>query len=102
MTDAKRAGREPPSSLWLYLDLCAGDLDSLRARLGLDARTWTQAPPRDAITDSEDLRREVDRLLTEIKDHLVALEYTGEPPGGTVRDSSGAFQLRAGPHRCQR
>ncbi len=93
VTVAKRADREPPSSLWLYLDLCGADLDSLRARLALDAKTWTQAPPRDAISDSDDLRREVDRLLTEIKDHLIALEYTGEPPGAAAGTEVAPFRF---------
>lgn len=93
VTEAKQAGREPPSSLWLYLDMCAGDLDSLRARLGLDERTWTQAPARDSISDSDDLRREVDRLQTEIKDHLIALEYTGEPPGEAVEAAVEPFSF---------
>ncbi len=93
VTVAKRADREPPSSLWLYLDLCASDLDSLRARLALDPRPWTQAPLRDAISDSDDLRREVDRLLVEIKDHLVALEYTGEPPGAPTTAETAPFQF---------
>jgi tetratricopeptide (TPR) repeat protein len=90
---AKRADREPPSSLWLYLHLCAADLESLRARLVLDPRPWTQAPPRDLVKDSEDMRREVDRLLTEVKDQLIALEYTGSPPGAEATAEASPFQF---------
>ena len=102
VTVAKQAGREPPSSLLLYLDLCASDLDSLRARLALDPKSWTQAPPRDAMSDSDELRREVDRLLVEIKDHLVALEYTGLASRSADQGRDRALPVRRGPHRRER
>lgn len=90
---AKRAGREPPSSLWLYLHACAADIDSLKARLGLDPRSWTQAPPREQIADSAEIRAEADRLIADLKTHLTSLDYTGEVPGDQPTARASAFRF---------
>ncbi len=90
---AKKAGREPPSSLWLYLHSCAADIDSLKARLGLDPRTWTQAPPRESIEDSAELRAEADRLIDVIKTNLTSLDYTGEVPTAEPTAQASAFRF---------
>ena len=88
---AKKAGREPPSSLWLYLHACAADIDSLKARLDLDPRSWTQAPPRELVADSAEIRAEADALITELKSHLTSLDYTGEVPGEPPTAQASAF-----------
>jgi tetratricopeptide (TPR) repeat protein len=97
VTEARAAEKAPPSSLWLYLNSCAADVESLSHRLDDQPRAWTQAPPRDLVADTPEVRAEVQRLIGEIRSMLVALEYTGEAPGERPTANISAF--RFGVHR---
>jgi hypothetical protein len=92
VTAAKSAKKEPPSSLWWYLNACAADVDSLALRMQDQGRLWTQAPPRSDIADTPEVRQEMTRLITEIRSTSVALEYTGGPPGERPTANISTFQ----------
>lgn len=94
---ARSDGKEPPSSLWFYLNSCAADVDSLERRLNDQGRFWTQAPPRDLIADTPEIRAEIQRLVSEIRTMLVSLEYTGQVPG--ERPTANISTFRFSTHR---
>jgi tetratricopeptide (TPR) repeat protein len=81
VTEARDAGGEPPSSLFDYLDSCAIDVDNMLHRLNDQPRDWIQAPPRELIADTPEIRAEAARLITDFKSILVAFEATSELPG---------------------
>jgi tetratricopeptide (TPR) repeat protein len=93
VSEARDANREPPSSLWGYLDACAIDVDNLNRRLDDQARFWTQAPPRELIADTPEVRGEMQRLISEFKSTLVALEYTKDLPGERPNPNVSAFRF---------
>ncbi|MFQ5615492.1 MAG: tetratricopeptide repeat protein [Anaerolineales bacterium] len=93
VAEARAGGKEPPSSLWFYMDAGAADLESLLDLLNDNPKPWTQAPPPGTI------RADVNQLWTialeqiqRIKETTVALEYTGQPPAGPGPDVL-AFQF---------
>jgi tetratricopeptide (TPR) repeat protein len=93
VTEARTAGLEPPSSLWGYLDACAIDVDNLTRRLDNQERYWTQAPPREVVADTPEVRAEAQRLINDFKSTLVALEYTGTLPGERPNPNVSAFRF---------
>jgi tetratricopeptide (TPR) repeat protein len=90
---ARSDGKEPPSSLWFYLNSCAADVDSLDRRLNDQGRFWTQAPPRELIADTPEIRAEIKRLISDIRSMSVALEYTGMVPGERPTANISAFRF---------
>ncbi|HMO59300.1 MAG TPA: tetratricopeptide repeat protein [Roseiflexaceae bacterium] len=88
VAESRDAGREPPASLWDYLDACTADLDSLQQRLDDQPRWWTQAPPLLLVTDRVAVRREIQAQIVRIKSLSVALEFNEPiliaPPPGQV------------------
>jgi tetratricopeptide (TPR) repeat protein len=88
VNDARDSGREPPASLWTYLDACTADLDSLQQRLDDEPRAWTQAPPLNLVTDRVAVRREIDAQIRRMKSMSVALEFdeplVDAPPAARV------------------
>ncbi len=93
VTEAHDAGREPPSSLWNLLDSCAIDVDNLVHRMDGEPRFWSQAPPRELIEDKPEVRDEIQRLITDFKSTLVALEYTGKVSGERPNANISAFRF---------
>lgn len=81
VTDARAVGQEPPSSFWSLLDSCTADVDSMVRRLDDQSRFWTQAPPKELIADTPEVRAEAQRLIQVIKSNSVSLEFTGQVPG---------------------
>ncbi len=90
---AHNENKAPPSSLWFYLNSCAADVDSLDRRLNNQDRFWTQAPPRDLIADTPEIRAEIKRLISDIRTMLVSLEYTNQVPGERPTANITAFQF---------
>ena len=48
-----RPGKEPPPSLWYYLDAGADDLEGLFYQINDQPRSWTSAPPKDKIKGTD-------------------------------------------------
>ena len=84
VTDAQAAGKQPPASLWWYLDAGAIDLVNLLDRLDGRVNPWTQAPPPDTVTDPGAVRTTAGDTIKQLKELLVALEFTGQPPQAEV------------------
>jgi hypothetical protein len=97
VAEARDAGKEPPASLWSYLDACASDVDSLQQRLTDANRFWTQAPPKELIADTPEIRTEMQRVISDMRGTLLALEYTGQLPGDRPTVNVSAFHY--GMHR---
>ena len=84
VVEARAAGQEPPSSLWVFLDAGARDLDSLVDRINARPHDWTEAPPGDTIADPDRVVPVAETLLRRLKSLTAALESTGQPPGVQV------------------
>lgn len=82
VAEAKAAGKEPPASLWWYLDAGAIDLENLLDRMDGKTYEWTQAPAPDTVTDAEAVRAAAPAIIEQLRDLTTALEYTGELPQG--------------------
>jgi tetratricopeptide (TPR) repeat protein len=94
VAEARAAGKEPPSSLWFYLDAGALDIENLADQLKGNPKPWTQAPPVEAVTpDVGGLRLAAEGQMKRIKEMTVALEYTGQPPTGPTSANVSAFQF---------
>lgn len=94
VAEARAAGKEPPSSLWFYLDAGALDIENLLDRLKGNPKPWTQAPPVEAVTaDVGGLRLAAEGQMKRIKEMTAALEYTGQPPAGPTSANVSAFQF---------
>jgi len=90
---AREAGQQPSSSLWWYMDAGVRDLESLLARLDDRPRPWTDAPPRQTIADPDAVATAAQELSKQFKDLAVALEYTGQPPAGSVTAQVTPFEF---------
>ncbi|MHB0875232.1 MAG: tetratricopeptide repeat protein [Anaerolineae bacterium] len=77
---AKAAGEEPPSYLWWGLDDGALSLDDLLYTLD----SGEGMPARDSIANQEAVRATAEGLVTDLKSQAVALEFTGQPPMGSL------------------
>lgn len=93
-----RAGNlAPPSSFWHSMDAAAQDLESLLLELDGNARWWSQAPNRGAITaDQAQIRDLASRMFQALRDTTTALEFTGGapvPPGAAITISPFEFAL---------
>ena len=78
---ARQAGQEPPSSLWVYLDAGAADLQALVDSLNGNSKPWAQAPLRELIiVDPARLQSLALEQIELINEHTVALELGGAPP----------------------
>ena len=84
VVEARAAGQEPPSSLWVFLDAGGRDLDSLVDRINARPHDWTEAPPGDTIADPDAVVPVAESLLSRLKSLTAALESTGQPPGVQV------------------
>ena len=83
------AGQEPPAFLWWSLYDAALSLDELLSVLD----EGNGSPPPATIRNPEMVRTAAQELLTRLKSLVVALEYTNEPPVGTVSARVGALQF---------
>jgi tetratricopeptide (TPR) repeat protein len=79
VAEANSAGRVVPYSFWSYLDTGARDLEGVLDRLAGTTRSWTQAPPREAIADPAAIETPGRELLARLKSVSVALEYDLKP-----------------------
>ena len=93
VTDARASDAHPPASLWYYLDAGSVDLQNLIDRLGDQDKDWTQAPPKDKVADPDSVHRIAQDMIEELKSLTTALEYTGQPPQGSVAAKIGAFSF---------
>jgi len=93
VADAHAEGREPPASLWYYLDAGALDLQNLVDRLNNNIYDWTEAPAPETIQDPDSVRRIAQDVIRDLKSLTAALEYTGKPPGGEVTASITPFEF---------
>jgi tetratricopeptide (TPR) repeat protein len=92
--EARDAGKQPPSSLWFYLDASALDLENLTDQMNNSPRPWTQAPPAETVTvDHDQLQTFAFEQMKRIKEHLVALEYNSTPPAGPTSANVSDFQF---------
>ncbi len=83
VTEARSAGKEPPSSLWFYLDAGAQDIENLLDQVNGRPKAWTQAPQPELVTaDLTTLQTMAQEQMKRIKEYTVALEFTGAPPAG--------------------
>jgi tetratricopeptide (TPR) repeat protein len=71
--NAWEAGKEPPWSLWLYMDLAADDLDDVLDCL--NENDCENAPPREAIASPDEVAASAVALREQLKNLTVALEY---------------------------
>jgi tetratricopeptide (TPR) repeat protein len=93
VTEAKAAGKEPPASLWWYLDAGAIDLDNLLDRMDGKVNDWTQAAPPDTIADPDTVRTVAHDVIKQLKDLTTALEYTGQKPEGEAAAVISPFEF---------
>jgi tetratricopeptide (TPR) repeat protein len=84
VTDAEEEGKEPPSSLWTYMDAGARDLQSLVDRLNDQPHSWTEAPPREKVAEPDKVQAVAQELVKQLKSLTTALEHTGKPPAVQV------------------
>jgi tetratricopeptide (TPR) repeat protein len=93
VAESRSQGKEPPPSLWYYLDTGADDLEGLFYQVSGEPREWTSAPPREKIAASDEVLAEVEKQFVALKDLTVALEYTGKPPAGTLTAQISDFRF---------
>ena len=84
VADARAAGKEPPASLWWYLDAGAIDIENLLGRMDGKVDELTQAPAPDTVADPEALRAAAPDVIKQLRELTAALEYTGQPPQAEV------------------
>jgi tetratricopeptide (TPR) repeat protein len=80
VTEARAEGREPPASLWWYLDAGSIDLDNLLNALDGQPREWTEAPPPESVADPQAVKEAANEFIASLKNLTAALEYTSQPP----------------------
>jgi tetratricopeptide (TPR) repeat protein len=93
VTAARDAGKEVPYSFWYYLDAGVTDLDNLIDRVQDREFFWTQAPPKDAIADHEEVVNEALNTILKLKTRTVGFEYLGKPPEGDIATTVDAFEF---------
>jgi tetratricopeptide (TPR) repeat protein len=93
VTEAEAQGTEPPESLWWYLDAGAIDLLNLLDRLDGREHAWTQAPPPESVADPDTVRAVGRDTIKQLKELLVALEYTSVPPFSDVSAEIAPFEF---------
>jgi tetratricopeptide (TPR) repeat protein len=99
---ARSAGSEPPSSLWYYLEAGALDIENLLDQLAGTPQPWTQAPDAALVTaDLAALQGVAQEQVKRIKEHTVALEFNGQPPGGITSANISDFQFGQEVHDSQ-
>ncbi len=84
---AKAAGQETSSGLWWGLEDAANGLDDLLTVI----ETGEGQPARDKLSNPEAMSAAATELSTRLKSLAVALEYTGQPPAGTLTATIGPF-----------
>jgi hypothetical protein len=89
MAEAHAADREPPSVLWDSLDDAAIQLDYLITVLD----TGEGVPAKDKIVNPDALRPVAEEMIGRLKSLSVALEYTGQPPTGTLTATISPFEF---------
>ncbi len=77
VAQARGAGQEPPGSLWWNMELAATDLDALNECLS--TQDCFNAPPYETLNIEQLSSDRLFDLSRQIKQHSVALEYTGQP-----------------------
>lgn len=83
VAEARSAGKEPPLSLWFYMDAGALDLESLLDQMDGTPKPWTQAPDAQlVVADAAALRAAALEQIKRVREYTVALEFTGQPPAG--------------------
>ncbi len=87
VADAKAAGQEPSSELWWSLEDAALSLDTLLFTLD----TGEGNPTRDQIVNPDAAGAAATDLSSQLKSLSVALEYTGQPPTGTLAAAISPF-----------
>lgn len=94
VVEAHAANQEPPSSLWYYLDAAALDIENLLAQVNGAPKPWTQAPAAHLVTaDFGALQTFGAEQMKRIKEHTVALEFTGRPPGAPSSANVSDFEF---------
>ena len=80
VAEAKAAGTEPPSFLWWGIEDAATGLDDLVFTID----TGQGSPPANTIATPDAVATSAVELSTRLKSFSVALEYTGQPPTGSL------------------
>jgi len=87
VADAKAAGQEPSSELWWSLEDAASSLDSIVFTLD----TNEGPPSAESISNPSAVREAAGEFSAQLKGFSVALEYTGQPPSGSLTASISPF-----------
>jgi tetratricopeptide (TPR) repeat protein len=87
VAEAKAAGAEPPSFLWWGIEDAAVSLDDLITTID----SGQGDPPSGTITNADSVANTAAELSTNLKGFSVALEYTGQPPAGSLTASVSPF-----------
>jgi tetratricopeptide (TPR) repeat protein len=91
---ARDAGKEPPASLYTYIDAGAQDIINLLDQIHGTPKRWTQAPAAELITaDQGQLETMSLEQIKRIKEEVVALEYKGTPPTGPTSANVSEFEF---------
>jgi WD40 repeat protein/tetratricopeptide (TPR) repeat protein len=89
---AREAGNSEQSySFWANLDTAARDLQSLLEQRTGQPRAWTQAPPADAISASNEVASTAQALYSQLRSLATSLELNGQPASGNLSASIGPF-----------
>lgn len=78
---ARRQGQQPPAYIWETLDQASYDLELLQTAAESGGE---EIPPKDKIGNHEQVIEVSKELQSQIDGLAVALEYSGEPPKGTL------------------
>lgn len=93
VVEARAARQEPPSSLWLYMEAGARDLDSLIDTLNGRSYAWTEAPAAERVAEPGPVEAAAQSLAKQLRDLTVALEIKGQPPTGLVTARVSPFEF---------
>jgi tetratricopeptide (TPR) repeat protein len=85
VAQARKAGQQPPASLWWSLDNATASLDGLLDRLdGFEDSWWSETPAPEKIQKPDEVYAAAEEIVAQIKGTHVALEYTGQPLTGDL------------------
>lgn len=87
VADARAAGSEPPSYLWAGLEDGALSLDDLIITI----ESGDGLPPVNTIQNPDAVSAAATEISTQLKSLSVALEYTGQPPAGSLTATISPF-----------